>query len=257
MPQRPGAAAHLRRRHRGALRFEPVAPRAEPVPAHGPQSPRRAPASSSPATCISLHAARRFRPDAAAPRPRRHRPHRASARRRPRRRKVWLRQVGLRPRRRRPDPRHLARSPSTGGGDGRRRRALAGAGGTSSCSGTLTARSTAAAGRRDHGEPFRIHGLASAPPARARVQELMELTGLNPEHYRPASRPEFSAASARGSRPQRALALKPSRSSSRRGGECPDVLIPAQIRNLMQSLQAEPDLTYLLHQPRLGRAPQL
>ena len=45
------------------------------------------------------------------------------------------------------------------------------------------------------GDPFAIHGLARGAERKRRVQELMELVGLNPEHYNrfPATSPAVSA----------------------------------------------------------------
>src|SRR5690606_1044548 len=58
------------------------------------------------------------------------------------------------------------------------------------------------------GDPFAIHGIADGRERRRKVQELMELVGLNPEHYNrfPA---EFSGGQRQRIGIARALALKP------------------------------------------------
>ena len=45
------------------------------------------------------------------------------------------------------------------------------------------------------GDPFAIHGIAAGPERKRRVQDLMEVVGLNPEHYNrfPLSSPAASA----------------------------------------------------------------
>ncbi|HEV2927235.1 MAG TPA: ATP-binding cassette domain-containing protein, partial [Propionibacteriaceae bacterium] len=58
------------------------------------------------------------------------------------------------------------------------------------------------------GDPFEIHGLADGKDLKKRVQELMEVVGLNPEHYNrfPA---EFSGGQRQRIGVARALALEP------------------------------------------------
>src|SRR5207245_1369558 len=58
------------------------------------------------------------------------------------------------------------------------------------------------------GDPFAIHHIAKGAERKRRVQELMELVGLNPEHYNrfPA---EFSGGQRQRIGVARALALKP------------------------------------------------
>jgi oligopeptide/dipeptide ABC transporter ATP-binding protein len=93
-------------------------------------------------------------------------------------------------------------------------------------------------------DPFRIHHTVPRKGIKKEVQGLMELVGLNPEHYNRYPH-EFSGGQRQRIGVARALALKPKLIVCDEPVSALDVSIQAQVLNLLTDLQDQLNLTYI------------
>jgi oligopeptide transport system ATP-binding protein len=101
------------------------------------------------------------------------------------------------------------------------------------------------------GDPMKLHGIVESSEVKPRVQELLEIVGLNPEHYNRYPH-EFSGGQRQRIGIARALALKPKLIVADEPVSALDVSIQAQIINLLEDLQDEFGLAYLFVAHDLG-----